>query len=202
MNIDFVRSRIETTIIVDTTNEIINALDIVLINHTSLLVALMGILVILYNIQVKWNTISSTFTQIITMILVTVISSDIHAIFPDLQNVYQLANYTAITISIVAMVKSVPEPLQQTLLIHRLRFTFMYSTASKYVQIFSGNTAALVVTIVCITILLLKSKHVFDGANSIVPGATKERPKLPVVARAILSVGRIFVLDFTIKDMF
>lgn len=202
MNIDFVRSRIETTIMVDTTNEIVNALDTVLVNHTSLLIALTGILVILYQTQVNWNNISSTFTQIITMILVTMISSDIQAMFPDLHNVYQLANYTSIAISIVAMVKSVPEPLEQTLLIHRLRYTFIYSTAKNYVQFFSGKTAALVVTIVCITILLLKSKHVFNGEHSIVPGAITEKPKLPVIVRAILSVWRIFVLDFTINMLF
>lgn len=187
MNIDFITSRVQSTLMIDTTHEIVKEMNELGIPHTEGSIVMFGIIMALFAVNgtSTKSHIMENFIKLIAVALVGILSSQLSKLFPDMHSTDQLIAYTLLTTTIIACIKSLPVSMNSFTLLPILKFSFVYATASRLEQSLLKNPNTILIACICMIVAIVKQ----DELNQWTP---------PVVIRALLSIFRQLFLNLSI----
>jgi hypothetical protein len=129
MNLDFIQSRIQSTLLIDTSRGILKMMSVNLQAETFQISVLLFALLLCISF-VQENKVFSLLNNLISAAIATVITDRTGQLFPGKTVWMQLLEYGLFAITIVTVIESLPEKIPDTQAMSRLKFSFIYATAS------------------------------------------------------------------------
>ncbi len=129
MNIEFIQSRIQSTLLIDTSRDILEIANInVRIETFEISVLLFALLLCM--VIVQENKVFSLLNNLISAAVATVITDKTGQMFQSRTVWLQFLEYGLFAITAVTIIESLPEKIPDTQAMSRLKFSFIYATAS------------------------------------------------------------------------
>eukprot|EP00961_Rhodomonas_salina_P258733 3496259-Rhodomonas_salina.2 len=129
-DIKFLISRVQVTLLLETTREIVNVLDANGVRNVQIAIALIA--VVLSCLHVEHDPIMLSIVQLLAALLASLASTQVADFFGDAKSLWDIGLFTLFSLAlIVAVTTTIPLSVSGKTIVSRLQFALMYATAER-----------------------------------------------------------------------